>query len=70
MNKDARDKADTVASRVPAGRIGDENDMAGAAIFLASRAGDYVVGSTLTVDGGIAFGKTGFEGARWDSAAE
>jgi 2-deoxy-D-gluconate 3-dehydrogenase len=29
--------------------------MAGAAIFLASRAGDYVVGSTLTVDGGVAF---------------
>ena len=33
--------------------------MAGAAIFLASRAGDYVVGSTLTVDGGVAF--AGFE---------
>jgi NAD(P)-dependent dehydrogenase (short-subunit alcohol dehydrogenase family) len=29
--------------------------MAGAAIFLASRAGDYVIGSTLTVDGGVAF---------------
>ena len=70
MNKDARDHADTVGTRVPAGRIGDENDMAGAAIFLASRAGDYVVGSTLTVDGGIAFGKTGFEGDRWDAAAE
>ncbi len=70
MNKDARDNADSVATRVPAGRVGDENDMAGAAIFLASRAGDYVVGSTLTVDGGIAFGKTGFEGERWDAAAE
>lgn len=70
MNKDARDHGDAVATRVPAGRIGDENDMAGAAIFLASRAGDYVVGSTLTVDGGIAFGKTGFDGDRWDAAAE
>jgi NAD(P)-dependent dehydrogenase (short-subunit alcohol dehydrogenase family) len=29
--------------------------MAGAAIFLASRAGDYIIGSTLTVDGGVAF---------------
>ena len=29
--------------------------MAGAAIFLASRAGDYVVGSTLVVDGGVTY---------------
>lgn len=68
MNRDARDHADNVGRRVPAGRIGTEEDMAGAAIFLASRAGDYVVGSTVTVDGGIAFAKTGFEGSRWDTA--
>ena len=30
-------------------------DMAGTAIFLASRAGDYVVGDTIAVDGGIAY---------------
>jgi NAD(P)-dependent dehydrogenase (short-subunit alcohol dehydrogenase family) len=53
MNKDARDNADFVASRIPAGRIGVDDDMAGAAIYLASRAGDYVVGSTLVVDGGV-----------------
>ncbi len=53
MNKDARDNADFVASRVPAGRIGVDDDMAGAAIYLASRAGDYVVGATLVVDGGV-----------------
>ena len=53
MNRDARDRADAVAQRVPAGRIGNDDDMAGAAIYLASRAGDYVVGSTLTVDGGV-----------------
>jgi hypothetical protein len=29
--------------------------MAGAAIYLASRAGDYVVGETIAVDGGIAY---------------
>ena len=29
-------------------------DMAAAAIYLVSRAGDYVVGDTLTVDGGVA----------------
>ena len=53
MNKDARDHADTVSARIPAGRVGTSEDMAGAAIYLASRAGDYVVGSTLVVDGGV-----------------
>ncbi len=53
MNQDARDHADAVSARVPAGRIGTAEDMAGAAIYLASRAGDYVVGSTLVVDGGV-----------------
>src|SRR5271156_4026658 len=55
MNRDARDHAAEVAERIPARRIGAAEDMAGAAIFLASRAGDYVVGSTITVDGGVAF---------------
>jgi NAD(P)-dependent dehydrogenase (short-subunit alcohol dehydrogenase family) len=53
MNKDARDHATEVSARIPAGRIGTTEDMAGAAIYLASRAGDYVVGSTLVVDGGV-----------------
>ena len=53
MNKDARDHGDTVKARIPAGRIGTPEDMAGAAIYLASRAGDYVMGSTLIVDGGV-----------------
>jgi len=53
MNRDARDNAEAVAARIPAGRVGTVEDMAGAAIFLASRAGDYVVGSTLVVDGGV-----------------
>ncbi|MET0340984.1 MAG: SDR family oxidoreductase [Polyangiales bacterium] len=55
MNRDARDRADEVAKRIPAQRIGNADDMAGAAIFLASRAGDYVIGSTLVVDGGVAY---------------
>jgi NAD(P)-dependent dehydrogenase (short-subunit alcohol dehydrogenase family) len=55
MNKDARDHGDEVAHRIPAGRIGTPEDMAGAAIYLASRAGDYVMGSTLIVDGGVAW---------------
>jgi NAD(P)-dependent dehydrogenase (short-subunit alcohol dehydrogenase family) len=53
MNKEARDHGDEVAHRVPAGRIGTEEDMAGAAIFLAARSGDYVLGETLVVDGGV-----------------
>lgn len=55
MNTIARDHSDEVAKRVPSGRIGTDEDMAGSAIFLASRAGDYVVGSTVTVDGGVAY---------------
>ena len=53
MNRAARDHADEVARRIPAGRIGVAEDMAAAAIYLASRAGDYVVGETLVVDGGV-----------------
>lgn len=53
MNKEARDHADEIKGHIPSGRIGEPEDMAGAAIYLASRAGDYVVGTTLTVDGGV-----------------
>jgi NAD(P)-dependent dehydrogenase (short-subunit alcohol dehydrogenase family) len=53
MNRVARDHGDEVAKRIPAGRIGTDEDMAGVAIYLASRAGDYVVGETIVVDGGV-----------------
>lgn len=53
MNKAARDHGDAVAQRIPSRRVGVAEDMAAAAIYLASRAGDYVVGDTLTVDGGL-----------------
>lgn len=53
MNIMARDHGAEVAKVIPARRIGTDEDMAGAAIYLASRAGDYVVGATVVVDGGV-----------------
>lgn len=53
MNRAARDHGDEVAARIPMRRIGAPQDIAGAAIFLASQAGNYVVGDTLAVDGGL-----------------
>jgi len=41
-----------VARRIPGRRIGVDEGMAGVAIHLASRAGDYVFGETVAVDGG------------------
>lgn len=41
-----------ILERIPAGRWGKPEDMAGAAVFLASRASDYVHGATIVVDGG------------------
>jgi gluconate 5-dehydrogenase len=42
-----------IISRTPAGRWGNPEDLAGAAIFLASKASDFVNGHILYVDGGI-----------------
>lgn len=46
----ARNEA--IVKRIPAGRWGTPDDLAGAAVFLASAASDYVNGEVLTVDGG------------------
>lgn len=53
MNTAARDHGNEVGKNIPARRIGTAEDLAGTAIFLASRAGDYVVGDTITLDGGL-----------------
>lgn len=43
-----------IAAEIPLGRIGVPDDMAGAAIYLASRAGSYLTGAVLPVGGGMA----------------
>lgn len=59
MNRAARDHGDEVAKAIPSRRIGRDEDMACAAVYLAARSGDYVVGETLTVDGGLAHASLG-----------
>lgn len=54
MNRAARDHGDAVAKRIPNGRLGTADDIAATAIYLASNAGNYVVGDTITIDGGVA----------------
>ncbi len=61
MNRAARDQSDELAKRIPSRRIGTTEDMAGIAIFLASRAGDYVVGNAIAVDGGVVYANAGLE---------
>jgi NAD(P)-dependent dehydrogenase (short-subunit alcohol dehydrogenase family) len=45
---------DAIAASAPLRRIGRDDDMAGIAVFLASRAGSYLTGTVIPVDGGIA----------------
>ena len=44
---------DMIVAQVPRGRIGEPDDMAGVALFLASKAGAYVTGAVIPVDGGM-----------------
>ncbi|WP_308797797.1 SDR family oxidoreductase [Agromyces silvae] len=51
LREDA-DRSEAILARIPAGRWGRADDLAGAAVFLASTASDYVDGAILPVDGG------------------
>ncbi len=46
------ERADSILSRIPAGRWGEPEDFAGPIVFLASKASDYMNGSVMLVDGG------------------
>ncbi len=49
---DWKDFQDLILARTPAGRWGEADEIAGAAVFLASNAADFITGTTLPVDGG------------------
>lgn len=48
------DKGKALTREIPAGRFGEERDLDGALLLLASDAGRYITGATLFVDGGVA----------------
>lgn len=48
----SEEQAATVGARVPLGRIGAPHDIAGATLYLCSKAGSYVTGAILPIDGG------------------
>ena len=50
--KNQPERYDMINRRIPMGRWGNPEDLKGAAVFLASRASDYVTGAVITVDGG------------------
>jgi NAD(P)-dependent dehydrogenase (short-subunit alcohol dehydrogenase family) len=52
LNTTARDHTDEMKKYIPGKRIGEKDNIAGAAIFLASRAGNFNIGSNIVVDGG------------------
>lgn len=50
--REDQDRSAQILARIPAARWGEPSDIGGAAVFLASRASDYVHGTILPVDGG------------------
>lgn len=57
MNTLARDQPELLEDYVPAGRVGRPEDIAGTVVYMASGAGDYLVGINLTLDGGVCYAR-------------
>lgn len=53
MEATLQEMGDDVIASTPLGRVGRDDDMAGVAVFLAARAGSYLTGAIIPVDGGI-----------------
>ncbi len=47
-------RLESIIARIPLGRHGEPDDLAGVAVFLASRAGAYITGQSIGLDGGMA----------------
>jgi len=45
---------EAMLSVIPAGKAGEENEIKGLAVFLASKASDYITGAIIPLDGGMA----------------
>ena len=52
LRSEMRDLYDSIIARTPAGRFGEPEDCAGAAVFLASNASDFITGQSIAVCGG------------------
>ncbi|KAI8139509.1 hypothetical protein BJV82DRAFT_626279 [Fennellomyces sp. T-0311] len=52
MAETLRKHGDEIKAKVPVGRVGTPEDVAGTCIYLSSRAGNYTNGATIVVDGG------------------
>ncbi len=52
MAQTLKDFGDSIKSGIPISRIGSPEDVAGTCLFLSSRAGSYVNGANITLDGG------------------
>ena len=45
---------DAILFQIPLASVGQENEVKGLAVFLASKASDYITGAIIPVDGGLA----------------